>query len=229
MGYTWIKAYTEILDDPKMGRMSDHLWRRTIEIFLIAGRAGDNGKLPSVEEMAWQLRTTVTELSVDLSAMEEAGIIKKDDTSITVVNFSKRQAAMTESERQQRHRAGVTKPVTKRHETVTEEEGEGEEEEDKKKSGKDISVIIHAMENCGMFPNSTTPQLVGDWISEHSTEWILNAIERGKGKNQNYVDKILIGWKANGYPKSRQQQIDAARAPGDNQRSQSSQRLPAGV
>ena len=33
----WIKLYHEILDDPKMGRMPDRLWRRTIELFLLAG------------------------------------------------------------------------------------------------------------------------------------------------------------------------------------------------
>jgi len=52
----WIKLYVEILDDAKMGRLSNHLWRRAVEFFLLAGREGNDGALPPVEEMAWTLR-----------------------------------------------------------------------------------------------------------------------------------------------------------------------------
>jgi hypothetical protein len=46
----WIKLYLEILDDPKMGRLPDHLWRRAVELFLLAGRAGNDGALPALRE-----------------------------------------------------------------------------------------------------------------------------------------------------------------------------------
>lgn len=90
----------------------------------------------------------------------------------------------------------------------------------------DISKIIRSMEQCGMLPNSQTASMVGEWIAEHTEEWIVKAIQKGVGKNQNYVDKILISWKANGYPKTRQEQIDAARAP---ERFIQTERVPSGV
>jgi len=134
MAYTWIKVYTEVLDDPKMGRMPDHLWRRTIELFLLAGRTGRNGELPTVAEMAWVLRTTEAELTADLQEIEAIGIILKTDETTTVTNFIKRQAAMSDKERQQKHRDGVTNVSQNRYEksneVVTEVEVEEEEEEE---------------------------------------------------------------------------------------------------
>ena len=37
----WIKLYHEVLDDPKMARLPDRLYRRCIEVFLLAGKSGD--------------------------------------------------------------------------------------------------------------------------------------------------------------------------------------------
>ena len=52
----WIKLYHEILDDPKMGRLPDALFRRAIEFFLIAGERGREGDLPPLADIAWRLR-----------------------------------------------------------------------------------------------------------------------------------------------------------------------------
>jgi hypothetical protein len=52
----WIKLYIEVLDDVKMGTMPDSLWRSTIELFLAAGEAYEDGRLPKLERLAWRLR-----------------------------------------------------------------------------------------------------------------------------------------------------------------------------
>ena len=62
----WIKLYIEILDDPKMGRLPNHLWRRAVELFLLAGRQGNDGALPPVKEMAWTLRLSEDKVLEDL-------------------------------------------------------------------------------------------------------------------------------------------------------------------
>jgi len=54
----WVKLYLEILDYPKMGRLVNHLWRRAVELFLLAGRGGNDGALLPEEEMAWSKRNT---------------------------------------------------------------------------------------------------------------------------------------------------------------------------
>ena len=103
--YQWIKIYHEILDDPKMGRMNDHLWRRTIEIFLIAGKVEKNGILPTVEDMAWTLRTTVDDINTCLDEMEKLGIISKVGDEIIVTHYAERQSTnLTGAERTKRYR-----------------------------------------------------------------------------------------------------------------------------
>jgi hypothetical protein len=73
--------------------------------------------------------------------------------------------------------------------------------------------IINAMQSRGQFPNSQTPGLVQEWIEKHETGWILKALELSQGKSQVYTDKILLSWEANGYPRSREEQLVAARRP----------------
>jgi hypothetical protein len=103
--YYWIKLYHEILDDPKMGRLPDRLWRRTIEMFLFAGREGGCGELPSVADMAWTLRTTPAELQEDINELERIGIIRQDDGADPfVVHFEERQAPIPPAERKRRQR-----------------------------------------------------------------------------------------------------------------------------
>lgn len=126
----WMKLYHEMLDDPKMGQMSDRLYRRTIELFLLAGELDQGGYLPSVKDMSWRLRLIGEELETDLFELQEIGIVTKKDNTWFVVNFAKRQAPISGAERSKRHRVrkrreildvdescdeGVTEGVTFRH------------------------------------------------------------------------------------------------------------------
>lgn len=130
----WIKLYHEIIHDPKMGRLPDRVWRRAIELFLIAGESGNDGILPSIEDMAWTLRVDPQELQADLEELEKVGIvILQDDMLPVVTNFAERQAPVSDAERMQQLRdrkrkaqyygdepvtnevQGVTPPVTNRN------------------------------------------------------------------------------------------------------------------
>ena len=132
--YYWIKLYHEILHDPKMGRLSDRLWRRAIEVFLLAGENGGDGKLPVLEDMAWTLRAEPTELSADLEQLEKLGILEMRDELWFVTHFAERQAAADGAERVSRHRNRAKKrryygTETDRepngNESVTDEQPEG--------------------------------------------------------------------------------------------------------
>lgn len=102
----WIKLYHEILDDPKMGKMPDRLWRRTIELFLIAGEYDQEGLLPTTEDISWRLRIPENEIIDDLNFLEMNGILTKTETDniYSVTKFSDRQSAMTGAERIRRFR-----------------------------------------------------------------------------------------------------------------------------
>lgn len=62
--------------------------------------------------------------------------------------------------------------------------------------------------------NPLSADLISTWIEKHSDEWIFKAIEiaRSKGaRSEKYVDSILIGWEANGYPKTRDEKVKASK------------------
>jgi DnaD/phage-associated family protein len=70
--------------------------------------------------------------------------------------------------------------------------------------------------------NSITADLINEWLSKHTNEWIIKAIDMSiaKGaKSEKYVDRILIGWEANGYPKSRAEQVQGAKHANGNSKS----------
>lgn len=116
MNRIWIKLYLEILDDPKMGRLPDHLWRRVIELFLIAGKQGNDGELPPVGEIAWTLRSNEPSVLAELVELSQQGIVHADGDKWFVTNFEKRQYSES-YERVKRYRnaksnAEVTEEVT---------------------------------------------------------------------------------------------------------------------
>ena len=65
MGMPWVKVDTDILEDYRIGGLPDYLWRRLIELYLVAGRIDDGGALP-LGECAWLLRISVEEAGMEL-------------------------------------------------------------------------------------------------------------------------------------------------------------------
>ena len=66
----------------------------------------------------------------------------------------------------------------------------------------------------GGMVNSMTADMIEVWMEKHTDEWILKAIEIARAKkarSANYVDSILVGWEANGYPKNRDQRVQGAK------------------
>jgi hypothetical protein len=76
--------------------------------------------------------------------------------------------------------------------------------------------VIQAMTAQGMFTNPQTADYLRDWRKVHPDERIIQAIEKSAGTNQKYVDTMLLGWDANGYPPTREERIAAARKGKDN-------------
>lgn len=102
--------------------------------------------------------------------------------------------------------------------------GEGKKELIKNQTDERFAVIAKALsEITGGGLNSESADLIGTWMEKHPDEWIFKAIQKAAAKgarHQNYVDSILIGWEANGYPKSREEKVQGAKN-GDNRSSNS--------
>ena len=138
MANSWIKLYHEILSDPKMGMMSDKLFRRTIEFFLIAGKEDRDGELPAADDIAWILRIskkevqkTIEELvrlniiSIQLDPLSEYTKSGKTEKYI-ITHFSERQKSdQTKSEM---NRAYYEKHKLKKSEFQTEIQSENKAE-----------------------------------------------------------------------------------------------------
>ena len=62
--------------------------------------------------------------------------------------------------------------------------------------------------------NTSTAGLIKTWLDIHTAEWVQKAIKVAMDKGARsaaYVDQVLIGWEANGYPKSRTERIVSAK------------------
>jgi len=66
-------------------------------------------------------------------------------------------------------------------------------------------------------PNSGT--IISIWKEDFTDDVIIRALEMSRGKGISYADKILIGWKANGVPPTREQQVAQARTMGNKRQS----------
>ena len=159
--YYWIKMYHEVLHDPKMGRLTDHLWRRFFELCLICGETESDGPLPELRDLAWQLRTTDDEMLADLQQLATENLVHQDGEIWIVTKYAERQAALSPAQRKALQRERDKKqdyyghePVTNRDtDTDTEAESEAESEEmQKQKQMRDTerAAVVAALTDFGM-------------------------------------------------------------------------------
>jgi hypothetical protein len=129
----WIKFYIEALDDPKVARLPDNLWRRYYECCLLAGEVDDEGRLPSINNVAWRFRVDEETVTTEFDQLARQGLLDYRVQNVLetdcwfVTNYAKRQAAITGAQRVARHRETKKKrnyyetgnaPVTNRYTEV---------------------------------------------------------------------------------------------------------------
>jgi hypothetical protein len=102
---TWFRFYTEALDDPKVQRLPDHLFKTWVNLLCVA--AGNDGKIPSVEDIAFKLRISCHEAETRINDLILAGLIDiLPDHVREPHNWAKRQFKSDNStERVKKHRA----------------------------------------------------------------------------------------------------------------------------
>lgn len=191
----WIKLYHEILRDPKMGRLPDRAWRRAIELFLMAGEAGDDGLLPDTADIAWQLRLDEETLQDDLELLAEHGILTETEDGWLVTNFAARQAPVSDAERQARYRERLRKaqyhgdePVTNRNAEADKIREEAEADSSVTAAADDLAgALFEEVDSCGSIITPTTAEAWLDAIEDH----------RGWLVEQDIHDAFLSAAKAN--------------------------------
>jgi DNA-binding transcriptional regulator GbsR (MarR family) len=104
------------------------------------------------------------------------------------------------------------------HHSLNESENTTETTTESTLNNSDFKFIQNKMQEANIGMNTQAAQLISEWLDEHEQVWIIKAITENAGKHQNYIDKILVNWKAKGYPKPRKQRIDEAKKETTNRR-----------
>jgi hypothetical protein len=100
MNRRWIKLHLDILDDPKMGMLDELTAWLAVRLFMVAGKVGDDGRLPELRRIAWMLRMTEERLASGIQELMAVDIVTlQDDGCYYVTNFEKRQANDSAAER----------------------------------------------------------------------------------------------------------------------------------
>jgi len=163
----WIKLYLEILHDRKMATLDDHLWRRIVECFLLAGENDQEGYLPKLDDIAWTLRTGIEELETDLNELVKMGILEYRDSLYFVRKFAERQAPLPKAEymRRKRNEEQLRDYYQDRYHSVTNsnvEERRGDIEEEERLNNHDYSRLSAAFVNATQIPELTGG--VNKWV-----------------------------------------------------------------
>jgi len=228
-GRYWIKLWIDILQDRKMAELSDRLWRRFIELLLIAKAEDDAGLLPDLFWTARQLGLSEEALETDLVELGKIGLVAQKDGRWLVPKFMERQTAKGGAERKKRERIWdmsrsgrerVADSGRGRGEEEAEEETEGEVEPEAEVDG--FGPVVLAWEKaCGPITpmiaehlgdladeaeshRRTLPAESQGWVAS-GNEWVIEAIReaassaRSGGISVRFVSAILSRWEREGY------------------------------
>ncbi len=117
---TWVKLYTDLLDDPDIGTLSMTGRGMWMMLLALTGRLDhrdetetETGQLDTLERIAWHLRCDATELQTAMNPLQARGMLDERDGVWFVTNYRKRQARPISdhpsavSERVKRYRATI--------------------------------------------------------------------------------------------------------------------------
>jgi DnaD/phage-associated family protein len=217
-----------LLSNMPMATLPDRLWRRVVELFLLAGRYYRDGQLPDTNELAWSLRMTMDDLDMDLKQIAQTGIINKTETGWLVVNFAKRQEKMTSAEKMRLSRKQLQRDqyygdddnkcdlnVTDQLLKVTQiTDNRYRSDTDIDKETDAVSFRSSICDLYSQYIGVITPLLKETLVradGEYPAEWFPKAFEIMRGNDKKswaYVEGILKNWQANGYKPAKGKSID---------------------
>lgn len=142
----WFRLYDEVLDDPKVQRLPDRLFKTWVNLLCAASR--NDGIVPCVADLAFLLRRDETKLAGDLDALMAVGLLDEIEGAVTPHNWNGRQFQSDKStERVKRYRNGQRNVTPTVSETAsetppdTETDTEPETETESKREAREARVI----------------------------------------------------------------------------------------
>lgn len=145
----WFRVYDDMVDDPKVQRLAPPLFKALVNLWCLASQ--NAGNLPSMDAIAFKLRTSVEKTQKILEKLRDAGLLDGDESDSRPHNWDSRQFKSDQSnERVKRYRERqrnvtpiVTQAVT---ETPPETETEYRDREQKVRK-KDAASAAPLFEN----------------------------------------------------------------------------------
>ena len=144
MNRHWVKLWISALDDARLATLPDPEWRLAVECFMVAGENGDEGQLPAATALAWRLRRDPVQMKAMLDVLVIAGLIEKKRNTYTVAKFSKRQSAVTNTQRQTAYKKA--KRYLENNESLTDKTRQDvKKRKDKKFTSKNLTKYFGGM------------------------------------------------------------------------------------
>lgn len=116
-GKRWIRLYCEVVDDPKVQTLPDHLFRMWVNILCIAGSNGGILFHETFREtwLAWKLRLTVEQIQTGISELTHYGLLETEPETSNVRphGWDKRQYESDTSTERVRKFREKQKPVSR--------------------------------------------------------------------------------------------------------------------
>lgn len=101
--FKWFRFYNEVIDDPKVQRLSPSLFRTWVNLLCVA--SDGSGKLPSIDDLAFKLRMSVQDVQQHVDDLVLAGLLDILPDGICPHNWDQRQFTSDSStERVRKHR-----------------------------------------------------------------------------------------------------------------------------
>lgn len=85
----WFRLYDDILDDPKVQRLPPDLFKAWINLLCLASR--NEGKLPSIDDIAFALRTENNIAEQTITKLADRGLLDNSGDEIAPHNWDRRQ------------------------------------------------------------------------------------------------------------------------------------------
>jgi hypothetical protein len=215
----WIKLYTEIVHDPKMGRLTDRQFRTCINLFALAGELDQDGALPGLADMAWELHIPYDDLVTDLQALAAVNILTCDTDTWHICKWQKRQAQAPSAapdkvlqrvheHRERKRNEGVTslRQEAKRDVTPPDTDTDTDVETETKTDKLQLpSLAWQGFINArGVNINPADSQYVQEMEDLYGTDAVAQAISYCDQHKKNnflslaYVQKMLTVWQGEG-------------------------------
>lgn len=145
----WFRLYDEVLNDPKVQKLSGETFKLWINVLCIASKHG--GVLPNLDDLAFQLRLPILVCKTEIDTLKAAGLID-GDKRLKPHGWEKRQyKSDTSTERVKRFRERSSNVA------VTVDETGPDTDTEQKQIQKDNKVIIRSKGSRlseGWFPSS---------------------------------------------------------------------------